>query len=105
MAAGVILAIMILPIITAVTRDVLRVVPREQREASLALGSTRSEAIWRAVLPFGRIGILGGVILALGRALGETMAVTMVIGNRPDASVSLLAPGYSLASVPGERVR
>ncbi|HEU4753824.1 MAG TPA: phosphate ABC transporter permease subunit PstC, partial [Armatimonadota bacterium] len=82
MAAGVILAIMLLPIITAVTRDVLRAVPPEQRQASLALGSTRWEAIWGAVLPYGRIGIFGGVILALGRALGETMAVTMVIGNR-----------------------
>ncbi len=99
LAAGVILAIMILPIITAVTRDVLRAVPRDQREASVALGSTRWEAIWRAVLPFGRVGILGGVVLALGRALGETMAVTMVIGNRPEANLSLLSPGYSLSAV------
>jgi len=99
MAAGVILAIMILPIITAVSRDVLRAVPADQRQASLALGSTRWEAIWQAVLPFGRVGLIGGVVLALGRALGETMAVTMVIGNRPEASVSLLNPGYSLASV------
>lgn len=99
LAAAVILAIMILPIITAVTRDVLLAVPVEQRQASLALGSTRWEAIWRAVLPFGRVGIMGGIILALGRALGETMAVTMVIGNRPEASVSLLSPAYSLAAV------
>jgi phosphate transport system permease protein len=99
MAAGVILAIMVLPIITAVTRDVLRAVPSEQRQAAMALGSTRWEALWRAVLPFGRAGILGGVILALGRALGETMAVTMVIGNRPEATVSLLSPGYTMASV------
>jgi len=99
LAAGVILAIMILPIITAVTRDVLRAVPRDQREASLALGSTRWEAIWRVVVPYGRTGIFGAVVLALGRALGETMAVTMVIGNRPDASVSLLSPAYTLASV------
>jgi len=98
-AAGVILAIMILPIITAVTRDVLLVVPPEQREASLGLGSTRWEAIWRVVVPYGRVGIFGGVILALGRALGETMAVTMVIGNRPEASVSLLDPGYTMSSV------
>ena len=99
LSAGVVLAIMILPIITAVTRDVLRVVPSDQREASLAMGSTRWEAIWRAVLPFGRVGILGGIVLALGRALGETMAVTMVIGNRPESSLSLLAPGYTLSSV------
>jgi phosphate transport system permease protein len=99
MAAGVILAIMILPIITAVTRDVLRAVPADQRQAALALGSTRWEAIWRAVLPYGRIGLFGGVILALGRALGETMAVTMVIGNRPEPSLSLLSPGYTMASV------
>ncbi|HEY3283997.1 MAG TPA: phosphate ABC transporter permease subunit PstC [Armatimonadota bacterium] len=99
MAAGVILAVMILPIITAVTRDVLRAVPPDQREASFGLGSTRWETIWRAVLPFGRAGILGGVVLALGRALGETMAVTMVIGNRPESSLSLLNPGYTMASV------
>jgi phosphate transport system permease protein len=99
MAAGVILAIMILPIIIAVTRDVLRAVPSEQRQAAFALGSTRWEVIWGAVLPFGRVGILGGVILALGRALGETMAVTMVIGNRPEASLSLMQPGYTMASV------
>jgi phosphate transport system permease protein len=99
LAAGVILAIMILPIITAVTRDVLRAVPKDQREASLAMGSTRWEAIWRAVLPFGRVGILGGIVLALGRALGETMAVTMVIGNKPEAGISLLSPGYTLSSV------
>jgi phosphate transport system permease protein len=99
MAAGVILAIMILPIITAVTRDVLRAVPADQRQAALALGSTRWESIWGAVLPYGRAGIMGAVILALGRALGETMAVTMVIGNRPEATLSLLEPGYSMASV------
>lgn len=99
MAAGLLLAIMILPIITAVTRDVLRAVPPEQRQAALALGSTRWEAIWRVVLPFGRVGIFGGVVLALGRALGETMAVTMVIGNKPEAHVSLLEPGYTMASV------
>jgi phosphate transport system permease protein len=99
LSAGVILAIMILPIIAAMARDVLRAVPDEQREASLALGSTRWEAIWRAVIPFGRVGIFGGIVLALGRALGETMAVTMVIGNQPKASVSLLSPGYTLASV------
>lgn len=99
MAAGVILAIMILPIITAVARDVLAAVPREQRDASYGLGATRWETIWKAVLPFGRVGIFGGIVLALGRALGETMAVTMVIGNRPEATLSMLNPGYSLASV------
>jgi phosphate transport system permease protein len=90
---------MILPIVTAVTRDVLVAVPREQREASFGLGSTRWEAIWNAVVPYGKVGIFGGIVLALGRAIGETMAVTMVIGNRPEASVSLLNPAYSLASV------
>jgi phosphate transport system permease protein len=99
MSAAVILAIMILPIITAVTRDVLKAVPADQRQAARALGSTRWEAIWTVVLPYGRVGILGGVILALGRALGETMAVTMVIGNRPEASLSILNPGYTLSSV------
>lgn len=99
LAAGVILAIMILPIITAVTRDVLQAIPQEQKQASLGLGSTLWEAIWNAVIPYGRVGILGGIVLALGRALGETMAVTMVIGNRPEANVSLLSPGYTMASV------
>jgi phosphate transport system permease protein len=98
-AAGVILAIMILPYISAVTREVLLAVPRSQREAALALGATRWEMIWGAVLPFARSGIVGGVILGLGRALGETMAVTMVIGNRPEISASLFAPGYTMASL------
>jgi len=98
-AAGCILAIMILPYISAVTREVLRAVPRSQREAALALGATRWEMIWDAVLPFARSGIVGGVILGLGRALGETMAVTMVIGNRPEISASLFAPGYTMASL------
>jgi len=99
LAGGVILAIMILPYISAVTREVLVAVPRAQREAALALGATRWEMIWDAVLPFARSGIIGGVILGLGRALGETMAVTMVIGNRHEISASLLAPGYTMASV------
>jgi phosphate transport system permease protein len=98
LAAGLILAIMVLPYISAVSREVLLAVPRSQREAALALGATRWEMIWGAVLPFARSGILGGVILGLGRALGETMAVTMVIGNRPEISASLLQPGYTLAS-------
>jgi phosphate transport system permease protein len=99
LAAGLILAIMILPYISAVTREVLMAVPRSQREAALALGATRWEMIWDAVLPYARSGIMGGVILGLGRALGETMAVTMVIGNRPEISASLFAPGYTMASV------
>ena len=82
LAGGIILAIMILPTIAAVSRDVILAVPRDQREGMLALGATRWETIWGAVLPFARAGILGGVILGLGRALGETMAITMVIGNR-----------------------
>ncbi len=98
LAAGVILAIMILPYISAVSREVLRAVPRSQREAALALGATRWEVIWHVVLPYAKSGIVGGVILGLGRALGETMAVTMVIGNSPKISASLFAPGYTLAS-------
>lgn len=99
LAAGLILAIMALPYISAVSREVLRAVPRSQREAALALGATRWETIWDAVLPFAKSGIIGGVILGLGRALGETMAVTMVIGNRPEISASLFAPGYTMASL------
>ncbi len=99
LAAGIILAIMILPYISAVAREVLLAVPRSQREAALALGATRWEMIWGAVLPYARSGIIGGVILGLGRALGETMAVTMVIGNTHEISSSLLAPGYTMASL------
>lgn len=99
LAAGLILAVMILPTVTAVSRDVLLAVPRSQREGMLALGATNWEAIWWAVLPSARSGILGGVVLGLGRALGETMAVTMVIGNRPAISPSLFAPSYTMASV------
>jgi phosphate transport system permease protein len=99
LAAGLILAIMVLPYISAVAREVLLAVPRAQREAALALGATRWETIWGAVLPYARSGIVGGVILGLGRALGETMAVTMVIGNRHEISASLLAPGYTMASL------
>jgi phosphate transport system permease protein len=99
LAGGMILAVMIIPTIAAISRDILQAVPNSQREAMLALGATRWETIWGAVLPYGRTGILGGVILGLGRALGETMAVTMVIGNRPAISASLFAPGYTLASV------
>lgn len=99
LSAGVILAIMILPYISAMSREVLLAVPRSQREAALALGATKWEMIRDAVLPFARSGIIGGIILGLGRALGETMAVTMLIGNRHEISASLLAPGYTLASV------
>jgi phosphate transport system permease protein len=99
LAAGIILAIMIVPIISSITREVLMVVPQHQREAALALGATRWEMIRVGVLRNARAGIMGGVILGLGRALGETMAVTMVIGNRPEIAKSLFAPGYTMASV------
>jgi len=99
LAGGVILAVMITPIITTLTREVLQSVPGGIREASYALGATKWETLRRAVLPSARAGILGAVLLGLARALGETMAVTMVIGNRPEISVSLFAPSYTLASV------
>jgi phosphate transport system permease protein len=99
LAAGVILAIMIIPIISSITREVMTVVPQHQREAVLALGATRWEMIRMGVLRNARAGIVGAVILGLGRALGETMAVTMVIGNRPEIAKSLFAPGYTMASV------
>jgi phosphate transport system permease protein len=99
LAAGIILAIMIIPIISSITREVLAVVPQHQREAALALGATRWEMIWISVLRNARAGIVGAIILGLGRALGETMAVTMVIGNRPEIAKSLFAPGYTMASV------
>ena len=98
LAAGVILAVMILPYITAVSREVLLAVPPSQREAGLALGATRWETVWTVILPYGRAGIIGAVMLGLGRALGETMAVTMVIGNRHEVSASLLQPGYTIAA-------
>ena len=99
LAAGLILAIMIVPIISSITREVMTAVPQQQREAVLALGSTRWEMIRTGVLRNARAGIMGGVILGLGRALGETMAVTMVIGNNPQIAKSLFAPGYTMASV------
>lgn len=98
LAAAIILAIMILPYISSVSREVLLAVPNSQREAALALGATRWEAVWTAVLPYGKAGIVGAGILGLGRALGETMAVTMVIGNRHDLSLSVLEPGYTMAA-------
>jgi phosphate transport system permease protein len=99
LAAGLILSIMVLPYISAVTREVLLAVPRSQREAALALGATRWEMIRDAVIPYARSGIIGGVMLGLGRALGETMAVTMLIGNNHQISASLFAPGYTMASL------
>jgi len=100
LAAGMILVVMILPLIISVSREVILTVPRSQREALLALGATRWEVIRYAVLPFSRVGIMGGIILALGRALGETMAVTMVIGNQAtNPSLSLFNTGYTLSSV------
>jgi phosphate transport system permease protein len=99
LAAGLLLAIMVFPTITAVSRDVLLAIPNAQREAALALGSTRWETIWQVLIPYGLSGLLGAVILGLGRALGETIAVTMVIGNNLDLSASLLHPGYTMASI------
>ena len=99
LTGGLILAVMILPFIAAVSRDVLRAVPQTQREAALALGATKWESIWHVVLPYGRAGISGAIILSLGRALGETMAVTMVIGNNPQIVSSLFDPGYTMSSV------
>ena len=97
--AGLLLAIMVIPVITSVSREVLRAVPDTQREAAYALGATPFEVIKGTVFPFARSGLVGAVVLGLGRALGETMAVTMVIGNRYDISASLFAPGYTLAAV------
>ncbi len=99
LAAAIILAIMVVPIVSSITREVMTAVPQQQREAVLALGATRWEMIRTGVLRNARAGIFGGVILGLGRALGETMAVTMVIGNRPEIAASLFAPGYTMASV------
>ena len=99
LTAGVILAIMIFPVISSISRDVMKAVPVHQREAALALGATRWEMLRIGVLRNARIGIVGSVILGLGRALGETMAVTMVIGNHPDISRNLFAPAHTLASV------
>lgn len=99
LTAGIVLAIMVIPYIISVSREVLLSVPGEQREAALALGATRWESTWKVVVPFARTGILGSVFLALARSLGETMAVAMVIGNDPRISASLFAPGYSIAAV------
>jgi len=99
LAGGIIIAVMILPIITSVSREILRSVPNLQREAAYALGATRWEATRIAVLSYANKGLFGAVILGLGRAVGETMAVTMVIGNTPQIAASLFQPGYTLASV------
>jgi phosphate transport system permease protein len=99
MAAGLILSIMVIPYISAVSREVLAAVPRSQRAASLAVGATKWETTWHIVLPYAKSGIIGGVLLGLGRAIGETMAVTMVIGNTPTVSLSLFAPANTMASV------
>lgn len=99
LTAGIILAIMILPTVCAISRDVIRAVSREQREGSTALGATRWETTWRVVLPAARTGIFGACVLALGRALGETIAATMVIGNKSVIAASLFAPSYTLSSV------
>lgn len=99
LTASMILAVMIVPYITAVSHEVLQAVPTAQREAALALGATPWEMVRLAVLPYGRTGLIGAIMLGLGRAVGETMAVTMVIGNRADISLSLFAPGNTMASV------
>src|ERR1017187_453801 len=93
------LSVMTIPFVISVSREALLAVPREQREAALALGATRWESTWQVVVPYAKLGILGSVFLSLARALGETMAVTMVIGNDPSIHASLLAPGYTIAAV------
>jgi phosphate transport system permease protein len=98
LSASIILAIMIMPYVMSVSREVLMAVPGSQREAALALGATRWEAVVTAVVPYARTGIMGAIILGLGRALGETMAVTMLIGNRHEIAASLFAPGYTMAA-------
>jgi phosphate transport system permease protein len=99
LTAGLILAIMTFPFIISISREALLAVPREQREAALALGATKWESTWQVVVPFARLGIIGSVFLALARALGETMAVTMVIGNDTGIHTSLLSPGYTIAAI------
>jgi phosphate transport system permease protein len=99
LTAGLILSIMTFPFIISISREALLAVPREQREAALALGATKWESTWQVVVPFARLGIIGSVFLALARALGETMAVTMVIGNDTGIHTSLLSPGYTIAAI------
>ncbi len=99
LTAAIVLAIMIVPFIISISREVLLAVPQSQRDAALALGATRWEMVQRVVIPFARSGIFGSIFLALARALGETMAVTMVIGNRPEIAASLFAPAYTMPAV------
>ena len=99
LSASLVLAVMTFPYIIAISREALMEVPRDQREAALALGATRWESTSQVVVPYARLGIIGSIFLALARALGETMAVTMVIGNNPGISASLFAPGYTIAAV------
>jgi len=99
LAAGVVLSLMIIPFIISISREVILAVPNDQREAALALGATRWESTWRVVVPYAYKGITGSIFLSLARALGETMAVTMVIGNDPRINASLFAPGYSIAAI------
>ncbi len=99
LSAGLVLSVMVVPFIVSVSREVLLAVPVEQREASLAVGATKWETTWQVVIPNAKTGIIGSIFLALARALGETMAVTMVIGNTPKITASLLSPGYSIAAV------
>lgn len=99
LAAGVVLSVMTVPYIVSVSREVLLAVPRDQREAALGLGATRWETTWKVVVPYARSGIMGSILLSMARALGETMAVTMVIGNTPKIAASLFSPGYSIAAV------
>ena len=99
LTAGIVLSIMIVPFIVSISREVLMSVPTNQREAMMALGATRWDVTWRSVVPYARRGIIGSIFLAMARALGETMAVTMVIGNVPEIHASLLSPGYTIAAV------
>jgi phosphate transport system permease protein len=98
LTAGVILAVMVIPFITAVMRDVFELVPAMLKESAYGLGSTTWEVVWRVVLPYTKVGVIGGIMLGLGRALGETMAVTFVIGNSHELALSLFMPGNSIAS-------
>jgi len=99
LTAGLVMSVMLFPYIISVSREALLAVPRDQREAALALGATKWESTWQIVVPFARLGIIGSIFLAFARALGETMAVTMVIGNDPAVHASLFAPGYTIAAV------
>jgi phosphate transport system permease protein len=99
LTAGIILSVMVIPFIASVMRDVFSVVPAMLKESAYGLGATTWEVMWKVVLPFTKVGVVGGIMLGLGRALGETMAVTFVIGNAHDLNLSLMAPGNSIASV------